>query len=154
MGRVPVYRERLWPPVRWWLIGALGVAVVTVFLWAALSTLVVAVVGVALLLTLGAALAAYAAEVVVDADGLRAGRATLPWWALGEVSPLDRAQAAQLRGPGADPRSYLLLRGYVPVAVRVDVDDQADPTPYWYVSTRRPAQLAAALSGRGRLRSG
>lgn len=143
---MPVYRERLWPPVRWWLLGALGVVVVTVFLGAALPPLAVAALGAVLLVALGAALLAHAAEIVVDAHGLQAGRATLPWWALGEVSALDRGAAAHLRGPGADRRSYLLLRGYVALAVRVELTDPADPTPYWYVSTRRPAELAAALA--------
>jgi DUF3093 family protein len=41
-----------------------------------------------------------------------------------------------------------LLRSYVPTAVRVDVTDPADPTPYLYLSTRRPEKLAKALSGR------
>jgi hypothetical protein len=27
----------------------------------------------------------------------------------------------------------------------VDVTDPTDPTPYWYVATRQPQQLASAL---------
>lgn len=30
-------------------------------------------------------------------------------------------------------------------AVRVEVLDPEDPTPYWVVSTRRPMELAASL---------
>jgi hypothetical protein len=36
----------------------------------------------------------------------------------------------------------------VPGGVRVDVADDDDPTPYWLVSSRRPAALAAALTDR------
>ena len=45
----------------------------------------------------------------------------------------------------ADARAYLLLRPYLSRAVMVPVDDPADPTPYWLVSTRRPDELVAAL---------
>jgi len=29
--------------------------------------------------------------------------------------------------------------------VRVDLNDPADPTPYWVVSSRRPTELAGAI---------
>ena len=79
---------------------------------------------------------------------LVAGRARLPLSSIGRVTALDAAEARTLRGVGADPRAFLVLRGWVSTAVRVDLDDPADPTPYWYVSTRRPDRLAAALDGR------
>ena len=47
----------------------------------------------------------------------------------------------------ADARAFLLLRPYVKTAVRVDLEDPADPTPYWLLSSRRPEALAAALAG-------
>lgn len=83
--------------------------------------------------------------VAVRSDGFTAGRATLPAWAIGEVSALDAAAARAARGRDADPRAYLLVRGYAPCAVRVDVDDPDDPVPYWLVSTRHPERLATAL---------
>jgi hypothetical protein len=39
----------------------------------------------------------------------------------------------------------MLLRSYVPTALKVDVTDPADPTPYLYLSTRSPKRLAEAL---------
>jgi hypothetical protein len=39
----------------------------------------------------------------------------------------------------------MLLRSYVPTALKVEVTDPDDPTPYIYVSTRSPERLAAAL---------
>ncbi len=77
---------------------------------------------------------------------LTAGRASLPLSAVGRVTCLDREAAALLRGRGADARAYLFLRPWAPLAVRVDVDDPEDPTPYWYLSTRHPDELAAAIS--------
>ena len=151
---MPTFRERLWPPLRWWLLSALGVATVSVILASALPGPVAAAVGAALLAAVGGALTTYAAAVEVGEDGLRAGSARLPWTAVGRVEPLDRAGAAYLRGQGADPSAYLLLRGYISTAVRVAVVDPSDVTPYWYVSTRRPAELAAALASAGRTSSG
>ena len=40
----------------------------------------------------------------------------------------------------------MLLRSYIPTALRVEVTDPQDPTPYVYVSTRDPEALSAALS--------
>ena len=70
----------------------------------------------------------------------------LPPTAVGAVTPLDPEAAEALRGPKADARAYLVLRGWIRTAVRVEVADPADPAPYWYVSTRRPEELAAALA--------
>jgi hypothetical protein len=46
----------------------------------------------------------------------------------------------------ADARAYLLLRPYVKQSVQVPVEDPADPTPYWMLSTRRPHDLATAIT--------
>jgi hypothetical protein len=40
----------------------------------------------------------------------------------------------------------MLLRSWVPTAVRIDLVDPDDPTPYWFVSTRRPDELVRALT--------
>jgi hypothetical protein len=87
-----------------------------------------------------------AARIEVGPEGLAAGRALLPPQALGAATALDAEAAAAVRGPQADARAFLVLRGWVKTAVRVEVADPADPTPYWYISTRRPEELAAALA--------
>ena len=51
-----------------------------------------------------------------------------------------------LAGPEANARAYLVLRPYLKRAVKVEITDPADPTPYWLVSSRRPEDLAGALS--------
>lgn len=40
----------------------------------------------------------------------------------------------------------MVLRSYVRTALRVEVTDPADPTPYLYLSTRDPEGLAAAIA--------
>jgi hypothetical protein len=50
------------------------------------------------------------------------------------------------RGPRLDARAYLCLRGWVAGGVRVTLNDPADPTPYWLVSSTDPTALARAIT--------
>jgi hypothetical protein len=103
-------------------------------------------VGLGALLVITAGLIGYGrAQVAVDTGTFLAGRARVPLWAVGEVTALTADQAKAERGQAADPRAYLFIRSYAPNAVRVVIDDPADPVPYWLVSSRRPDRLADAL---------
>jgi Protein of unknown function (DUF3093) len=42
-----------------------------------------------------------------------------------------------------------VVRGYIPTAVLLLLDDPTDDTPYWVVSTRHPDRLVAALMAAG-----
>ncbi len=144
-----VYHERLRAPATWWLsglvaAGILGTGLIAGFSWQ-LAVVVYGLLG-----------AGWAAAMLVwgwisidISDGeLRAGAATLPLAAAGQVAALDAAQARAMRGPQADPAAFLLIRPYLPRAVYVEVTDPARSTPYWLVGTRRPAELAAAIESR------
>lgn len=142
----PGFRERLWlGPVGWGGVVAfavvLGVAFVPVDGRLALGVGVVAL----LLGLAGAVLTAPRVEVV---DGtLRAGAARIPVALLAEPRVLDRAALRTELGPALDARAHACLRAFIGTAVRVEVRDPQDPTPYWIVSTRRPDALVAALGG-------
>ena len=140
------YQERLWVPLRWWVQGTLLIAT----LWLAL---VVAVPGWLPWLLTGLALAgmaaaftAYAAEVVITQDELRAGRAHIDLRYVGETLALDAEQTRRIAGVDADARAFLVVRPYLGSSVRVEITDPADPAPYWLLSSRRPVELAEALS--------
>lgn len=141
------YVERLSVPLRWWvqatmLVASLWLAVVV----AMPATAAWVITGIAALLT-AAGLIAYGALTISVSDGvLRAGRAHIRVDLLGAVTALDAAEMRRLAGVDADARAHLVLRGYVPGGVRVEVADPADPTPYWLISSRRPAALAAAVA--------
>jgi DUF3093 family protein len=140
------YRETLTLPVSWWLLGALFVVAVG---WAFLLSTPPPVPAIALAVT--AAIVGYtlwhygSARVVVDADGLRAGRARLPWTSIGPAEALDADATRNALGVGADARAYLLVRTYCHGSVMVVLDDDVDPTPYWLVSTRHAPALAERL---------
>jgi hypothetical protein len=141
------YRERLGVPLRWWVQGTMLVAT----LWLAL---IVAVPGAVAwpvtgggLLFMAACFLSYGGARVEVADGeLRAGRAHIAGTHLGAAEALDPEQTRRVAGIEADARAYLVLRPYLKRAVRVAITDPADPAPYWLICTRRPDELAAAVS--------
>ena len=60
--------------------------------------------------------------------------------------PWTAKRTRRRAGVEADARAHLVLRPYVASAVEITLDDPADPVPYWLVSSRRPQELAAALT--------
>ncbi|MFD7921865.1 DUF3093 domain-containing protein [Streptomyces sp. NPDC059740] len=139
------YEERLTAPRSWWLIAALvGVACALILMPVGTAPMLGGLIG-------GAALAAVvvssygSVRLRVVGDSLVAGDAKLPVTALGQAWALDPRETLAWRTHKADPRAFMLLRSYVPTAVRVEVVDPADPTPYLYLSTRTPKRLIAAI---------
>ena len=141
------YRERLRVPWSWWAMAAAALAV-TCVAFAVASPPVVWAVGLALAAPAVAwLLIGYGGPLLqVDDSGLRAGRAYLPRAYVGEAVPLDAEETRRLAGVDADARAYLLLRPYCAGAVRVEVADDDDPTPYWLLSSRDPGRLAEGLA--------
>ena len=142
----PRYEERLRVP--WWLwTPALGLAaLLAAEIHLGAPGLRAWVPYAALLPATAAALWWFGRIRVAVADGeLRVDDAHVPVGYLGEVTPLDPAAVRVVLGPGADPLAFVVQRPWVRHAVRIELRDPADPTPYWVVSTRRPAALAAAL---------
>jgi hypothetical protein len=140
-----IYRERLLPGPMIFVITALVIpASLLVFL--------------PINMTVGVICAAvlYAACVVLLVIGsprievtdtmLFAGRASLPLPNVGDAQGFTGTDATQQRGPKLDARAWLVIRGWISPVVKIDVNDESDPTPYWLVSTRHPADLVAALA--------
>lgn len=71
--------------------------------------------------------------------------AHLPLRFVGAVDVVDKKDKRQALGPGLDPAAYLVHRGWIGPLVRVWLDDQDDPTPYWLFSTRHPERVAELL---------
>lgn len=138
--------ERLTAPLSWFLaalvfaIACGWVVLVVGGPGAALAT--VAVTGAAT----GFAVARYGALRIAVDDELRVGPAHLTARHVGAVTRLDAEQYRHLMGPGADARGHIATRPWLDHGVRVDVDDPADPTPYWLIGSREPDALAAAVS--------
>jgi Protein of unknown function (DUF3093) len=146
MPNVIAYRERLWPAP--WVFIATGLVIpASLLVFLPIAPLVG--VGVAVLLyaaIVGVLLATTATIEVTDAE-FRAGRARMPLSVVGSAQAFEGDEASAERGVRLDARAWLLLRGWIPGVVRVEVVDDADPTPYWLVASRNPEKLAAALKG-------
>jgi hypothetical protein len=139
------YEERLTAPRSWWFLSFLiGVSFALVMLPFGTLPMLGGLVG-------GTAAAAVVASsygsprIRVVGDSLIAGEAKIPVSALGSSEILDPEEARAWRTYKADVRAFLLLRSYIPGALRVEVTDPEDPTPYLYLSTREPEALAAAI---------
>jgi hypothetical protein len=139
------YEERLTAPRSWWLISFLvGVSFALILLPFGTLPLLGGLVG-------GTAVAAVMASsygsvrIRVVGGSLIAGEAKIPVTALGDAEVLEAEEARAWRTYKADTRAFMLLRAYIPTALRVEVTDPADPTPYLYLSTREPQRLAQAL---------
>jgi len=139
------YEERLTAPRSWWLISFLvGLSFALILLPFGTLPMLGGLAG-------GTAAAAVVASsygavrIRIVGDSLVAGEAKVPLTALGEAEILDAEEARAWRTYKADTRAFLLLRAYIPTAVRVEVTDPEDPTPYLYLSTREPERLVEAL---------
>jgi hypothetical protein len=140
------YEERLTAPRSWWFVSLLvGIATALVMVPFGTLPLLGGLVG-------GTAVAAVVTSsygsprIRVVAGSLVMGDAKIPVSALGEPEVLDPEAARAWRGQKADARAFMLLRAYIPTALRIEITDPQDPTPYVYVSTRHPEALAAALT--------
>jgi hypothetical protein len=76
---------------------------------------------------------------------LRAGPAHLPVSLIGRVDVVTGEAKREALGPQLDPEAFVVHRPWVGPAVRIEVLDPDDPTPYWVVSTRHPERLISAL---------
>ncbi|MFE9771646.1 DUF3093 domain-containing protein [Streptomyces sp. NPDC005931] len=139
------YEERLTAPRSWWLISLLmGVSMGLILVpYGTLPTLGGLAGGTAAAAVVASSYGS--ARIRVVGGSLIAGEARIPVTALGEAEVLDAQEARAWRTHKADPRAFMLLRAYIPGALRVEITDPEDPTPYVFLSTREPERLAEAL---------
>lgn len=137
------FRERLYPSVGIWL--ALSLSFPMLLLAAMpfgfeVGIAVSAIGSVTLLL-----IAHFSSPVIEVADTMRAGRFNIPLEIMGEIQELSKEDLNKILGVKADARAQLLIRAYVKSALKIELTDKEDPTPYLVISTRRPKELAVAL---------
>ncbi len=85
-------------------------------------------------------------QVAVRAGELEVDDAHLPLRYVGGAEPIRGEAKRVALGPDLDPLAFVVLRPWVPAAVKVTLTDPQDPTPYWVISSRRPDRLAAAIT--------
>jgi hypothetical protein len=142
---VVTYDERLTAPVALWAGVWFGSFLLGVVVYAALGPGVGLVALLVPGLLLSYLLRTAAAPVQVVGGDLVAGSARIPVTLLGPVQVLDADAARRVRGPDSDPVAFHLIRGWVPAGIMAAVRDPGDPAPYWFVASRHPDRLAAAI---------
>jgi hypothetical protein len=140
----PRFAESLRPsPGVWAATAGFGAALGLIL--GPVSTAAAVIVGAVSIVMLVTLMAITTPRLVVTDNTFRAGRATLPLKVVTGVEALGAEEMRKARGVDADARAFLCIRGWLPIGVRVRLDDPEDPTPYWLVSSRRPEALAAAI---------
>ena len=143
------YSERLRVPLRWWVWATMLLAT----FWLAFIVAVpewIAWAGTGVLVAATYSLFVWVGNARTEVrDGvLYVGPARIELRHLGAVEALDKDATRLVHGRDADARAFLHTRPYISRAVKIEIADPADPTPYWLVSTRHPRTLAAALGAR------
>jgi Protein of unknown function (DUF3093) len=140
------YRERLFAPPLWWVVGMVTMFTFGAIVWTGFDLWLTIAVFAALAAVTAAFLLNWGRAKIEVADGtLRAGTAAIPLACTGQVHALDESQARAMRGPRADPRAFILIRPYLRYAVYVEITAPDATAPYWLIATRHPAELAAAI---------
>jgi len=86
-----------------------------------------------------------ALRIVVDATHLRVGNAAIEHTYIGEVAVLTPAQVKLVRTRDADPLAFLAIRFWSSKAIKVEISDPRDRTPYWLITTKKGQELSKAL---------
>lgn len=140
-----IFEERLWPATWIWAF-LLGVSMVWILILAPISLIAGYITAAALTIILTILLVRSTPKIVITGRTLQVGRATVERRFVGAAEGFQGEAATEQRGPRLDGRAYLCIRGWISPVVRMQIVDEADPTPYWLASTRRPKQLTAALA--------
>lgn len=144
---VQPHTERLLVPWWWWPIGlALGAFLATeigfgvpgVRTWLAYVLVIP--------LTLGALWWWGRIQIQVSTTELAVDDARITLEFIAAARPLHGAQRRGALGPELHPAAFVVQRPWIDGVVQIALDDPADPTPYWLVSSRDPDALAAIIN--------
>jgi hypothetical protein len=145
MAQKVAFREVIRPPL--WLIAFIYFMLFSFVLaiWAAFSN-VIAVNAFAIALVLGLVAIYLSTSTIEISDGeLRIRRAHIPVKFLGSVQIIEKNDFGRARTRDADPAAHFAITFWISEGVKVAVNDDRDPTPYWLISTRKAKELKAAL---------
>ncbi|WP_166972301.1 DUF3093 domain-containing protein [Brevibacterium atlanticum] len=144
-GTNVVYQEKVRPSVGMWIlvvVAAASTALMVLPVWK-LGTIILPVISFVLFAWW---LNSLTVSIIVTQRQLFVGEAHIDRTFVPGATAYDGEEARAARGVDLDARAFLKIRPWVKPVVRIDLDDENDPTPYWLVSTRHPTQLAAALT--------
>jgi len=139
------FREVIRPPL--WLLAFIYFMFLSLVIafWAALGNQSAVISFISLTLLLIVIAVKSKSEVLVTGGELFAGGAHIDLKYLGEVKSLNRDEMRLLRTRDADPAAFLAIKFWISTGVKITLNDQRDPTPYWLVSCKKMGELKNTL---------
>ena len=139
------FREVIRPP--FWLLAFIYFMFLSLVIafWAALGNQSALISFISLTLLLIVIAVKSKSEVLVAGGELIVGGAHIDLKYLGEVKSLNRDEMRLLRTRDADPAAFLAIKFWISTGVKITLNDQRDPTPYWLVSCRKMEELKSTL---------
>lgn len=139
-----LYEERVLPSLAFFF-ALLFIPLATIAVLLPFSVLVAITCGI-LSYSIGIALAWGLAPLIqINQGSLSVGRATIEAKYLGVVTPIEPSQAFIERGRNLNHMAYRRFQIGVNQLVKITINDTADPTPYWLISTRNPELVKSYL---------
>lgn len=145
-NRKTEFAERISWPLSLWAF--LGVMVGSIFLtfWAPFNFLFASTVTIVFIAALFYAHYKSRLDIVVINGWLYVGNAKIELKYIKSAKELNKKQFLKMRGPSADPAAFNATRYWIKTGVKVELNDKADPTPYWLISSRKAKALADCLN--------
>jgi hypothetical protein len=140
-----LFKEVIRPPL--WLLAFIYFMFLSLVIavWAALGNFSALITFIALTIALLAIAVSGKSEVRIIGDELVIGKAHIGVKYLGDVEILDKNAMRLVRTRDADPAAFLAIKFWVSTGVKITLEDQRDPTPYWLVSCKKGKELKSTL---------
>ena len=89
----------------------------------------------------------FAAPVIEISDQtFSVGDAELPIDVISKVTVIEPKDGFAERGVKLSPAAFTRFQVSVKQMVKLEISDEADPTPYWLIATRKPAEIAHIIA--------
>lgn len=140
-----IFKEVIRPPL--WLLAFIYFMFLSlvVAIWAALDNRSALIAWILATVALIAIARSAQSEIEVTEKELRIGRAHIELKYLSKVEHIDTQQMRLLRTRDADPAAYLAITFWISTGVKITLQDDRDPTPYWLVSCKNSKELTSTL---------
>jgi hypothetical protein len=140
-----IFKEVIRPPL--WLLGFIYFMFLSlvVAIWAALDNRSALIAWVFSTLAILAIARAARSTIEVTDKELIVGRAHIDLRYISKIEELNTQQMRLLRTRDADPASYLAITFWISTGVKITLQDDRDPTPYWLISCKKSKELTSTL---------